>query len=44
MTWIWIVLGAIALLIVCGMMAVVSVAARDEETSDDNRHWYDGED
>lgn len=31
-------------LIVCGMMAVVSVAARDEETSDDNRHWYDGED
>ena len=44
MTWVWIVLGAIALLIVCGMMAVVSVAAREEETSDGSGHWYDGED
>lgn len=44
MTWVWIALGAIALLILCVWIAVVSVAARDEEMFDDNRHWFDDED
>lgn len=44
MMWVWIALGAIALLIVCGMMAVVSVAERDEEMYDDYFDWFDDED